>query len=84
MPVVMLICLISYSCRLKAPKRLCCTVACAPTLNKSCLMSYVFTKLAMVLRSEEIRKGMPLATASGGGVANLAHDLFFYYNVCRR
>ena len=41
MPVVMLICLISYLCRLKALKSLCCTVACAPTLNKSCLMSYV-------------------------------------------
>ena len=39
MPVVMLICLISYLCRLKALKSLCCTVACAPTLNNSCLMS---------------------------------------------
>ena len=32
---------------------------------------------AIALRSEEIRKEMPVATASGGGVANLSHDLFF-------
>ena len=32
---------------------------------------------AIALRSEEIRKEMPVATASGGGVANLTHDLFF-------
>ena len=30
----------------------------------------------IALRSEEIRKEMPVATASGGGVANLSHDLF--------
>ena len=32
---------------------------------------------AIALRSEEIRKEMPVATASCGGVANLSHDLFF-------
>ena len=32
---------------------------------------------AIALWSEEIRKEMPVATASGGGVANLSHDLFF-------
>ena len=32
---------------------------------------------AIALRLEEIRKEMPVATASGGGVANLSHDLFF-------
>ena len=32
---------------------------------------------AIALRSEEIRKEMPVATASDGGVANLSHDLFF-------
>ena len=32
---------------------------------------------AIALRSEEIRKEMPIATASGGGVANLSHDLYF-------
>ena len=32
---------------------------------------------AIALRSEEIRKEMPVATAIGGGVANLSHDLFF-------
>ena len=32
---------------------------------------------AIALRSEEIRKEMPVATASVGGVANLSHDLFF-------
>ena len=36
---------------------------------------------AIALRSEEIRKEMPLATASGGGVANLSHDLFFHFIV---
>ena len=38
---------------------------------------------AIALRSEEITKGMPIATASGGGVANLSHDLFFIllYNI---
>ena len=38
---------------------------------------------AIALRSEEIRKEMPIATASGGGVANLSHDLFFIllYNI---
>ena len=33
--------------------------------------------LAIAFRSEEIRKEMPVSTASGGGVANLSHDLFF-------
>ena len=32
---------------------------------------------AIALRAEEIRKEMPIATASVGGVANLSHDLFF-------
>ena len=32
---------------------------------------------AITLRSEEIRKEIPVAMASGGGVANLSHDLFF-------
>ena len=32
---------------------------------------------AIALRSEEIRKEMPVATASGGGEANLSHDIFF-------
>ena len=32
---------------------------------------------AIALRSEEIRKEMPIATSSDGGVANLSHDLFF-------
>ena len=32
---------------------------------------------AIALRSEEIRKEMPVATTSGGGVANLSHGLFF-------
>ena len=32
---------------------------------------------AIALQSEEIRKEMPVATASGGGVANLSHDLLF-------
>ena len=32
---------------------------------------------AIALRSEEIRKEMLVATASGGGVANLSHDLLF-------
>ena len=38
---------------------------------------------AIALRSEEIRKEMPIATASGGGVANLSHDLSFIllYNI---
>ena len=38
---------------------------------------------ALTLRSEEIRKEMPIATASGGGVTNLSHDLFFVllYNI---
>ena len=38
---------------------------------------------AIALRSMEIRKEMPIATASGGGVANLSHDLFFIllYNI---
>ena len=38
---------------------------------------------AIALRSEEIRKEMPIATASDGGVANLSHDLFFMllYNI---
>ena len=36
---------------------------------------------AIALRSEEIRKEMPIATASGGDVANLSHDLFFYFIV---
>ena len=37
----------------------------------------------IALRSEEIRKEMPIATASGGGVANLSLDLFFIllYNI---
>ena len=34
-------------------------------------------KSAIALRSEEIRKGRHVATASDGGVANLSHDLFF-------
>ena len=29
---------------------------------------------AIALQSEEIRKEMPIAMASGGGVANLSHD----------
>ena len=37
---------------------------------------------AIAFRSEEIRKEMPVATASGGGVANLSHD--FYTPVFRR
>ena len=38
---------------------------------------------AIALQSEEIRKEMPIATASGGGVANLSHDLYFIllYNI---
>ena len=32
---------------------------------------------AIALPSEEIRKEMPIATASDGAVANLSHDLFF-------
>ena len=33
--------------------------------------------LAIALPSEEVRKEMAIATASGGGVANISHDLFF-------
>ena len=36
---------------------------------------------AIALRSEEIRKEMPIAKASGGGVTNLSHDLFFNFIV---
>ena len=36
---------------------------------------------AIALRSEEIRKEMPVATASGGGVANLSHDFFLNFIV---
>ena len=36
---------------------------------------------AIALRSEEIRKEMPVATASGGGVANLSNDLLFIFIV---
>ena len=33
---------------------------------------------AIALRSEEIRKEMPIATATGGGVVNLSHFILLY------
>ena len=57
-------CFISYLCRLKALKSLCCTVACAPTLNKSCLMSYV---LSIILFQQNLDTRLRLYWFNGGG-----------------
>ena len=37
-----------------------------------------------MLRSEESRKERPIATSSGEGVANLSHDLFFFYRIIKQ
>ena len=41
-------------------------------------------KSAIALRSDDIRKVRSIATASGGGVANLSHDLFLFYEIIKQ